>query len=265
MALIHVSMWQDNDWKPITAEQASKIHPKGKVSAISGLFRCRLCNQFVTLSKDGYFKHSRGDEDKRCPERAIGLNTTFHSIDKPDTLPIRLQIMSPTCFALEIGLILLPKAESDTKKIKIIPLGFPNKNFIYDLSRLSSEKITYLSVRNMISAEYRLCNEDGTPNDFLPDKIQGNSCKRDIISWNYIKTLARWCRCNCTSRLLFADFKKYFETSDSDIVIQLESHQNEWYIYKIRALKYNRDTAEFFFKTWLCFDTKARFCYTCMA
>jgi len=241
-------MWQDNDWKPITAEQASKIHPKGKVSAISGLFRCRLCNQFVTLSKDGYFKHSRGDEDKRCPERAIGLNTTFHSIDKPDTLPIRLQIMSPTCFALEIGLILLPKAESDTKKIKIIPLGFPNKNFIYDLSRLSSEKITYLSVRNMISSEYRLCNEDGTPNDFLPDKIQGIHAKGTLFHGTTLKRLPDGADVTAQVDYYLLTSKNIFETSDSDIVIQLESHQNEWYIYKIRALKYNRDTAEFFLR-----------------
>lgn len=49
-SLTHVCMWSDNGWKRITAEQASRLHPGGTVSAHSGLFMCELCGQYVGLS-----------------------------------------------------------------------------------------------------------------------------------------------------------------------------------------------------------------------
>ena len=45
-SLTHVCMWSENGWKRITAEQASRLHPGGTVSAHSGLFMCELCGQY---------------------------------------------------------------------------------------------------------------------------------------------------------------------------------------------------------------------------
>lgn len=67
-SLTHVCMWSENGWKRITAEQASRLHPGGTVSAHSGLFMCELCGQYVLLTdgaiKKRYFKHSRYEKSK---------------------------------------------------------------------------------------------------------------------------------------------------------------------------------------------------------
>lgn len=49
-SLTHVCMWNENGWKHITAEDAARLHPGGKVTAGSGLFMCELCGQYVALT-----------------------------------------------------------------------------------------------------------------------------------------------------------------------------------------------------------------------
>ena len=67
-SLTHVCMWSEHDWIPITAEEASKTHSGGTVSASGGLFMCDLCNQYVTLTDEGkrvrHFRHSSRESDK---------------------------------------------------------------------------------------------------------------------------------------------------------------------------------------------------------
>ncbi|MDO5139643.1 MAG: hypothetical protein Q4D71_14430, partial [Oscillospiraceae bacterium] len=72
-SLTHVCIWSDTGWKRITAEEASRLHPGGTVSARSGLFMCELCGQYVLLTdgyiRDRYFRHSSAETSKDCPER----------------------------------------------------------------------------------------------------------------------------------------------------------------------------------------------------
>ena len=49
-SLNHVCMWSEHGWTRVTAEEAGKLHPGGTVSALSGLFMCELCGQYVTLT-----------------------------------------------------------------------------------------------------------------------------------------------------------------------------------------------------------------------
>ena len=50
-SLTHVCMWSEHGWKKITAYEASRLHPRGRVSAASGLFMCELCGQYVILTE----------------------------------------------------------------------------------------------------------------------------------------------------------------------------------------------------------------------
>ena len=52
-SLTHVCMWSDNGWKRITAEQASRLHPGGTVSAHSGLF---MLDSVFSKNVDLYLK-----------------------------------------------------------------------------------------------------------------------------------------------------------------------------------------------------------------
>lgn len=74
MPLTHVCVWDKNGWKKITVNQAVKMtRGYGGVSASSGLFMCELCGQYVSLTsgniRNPYFKHSKEEESKDCPER----------------------------------------------------------------------------------------------------------------------------------------------------------------------------------------------------
>ena len=52
MALTNVAHWTNEGWKSITIEEATKIYPS-KVSVHSGLFMCRLCKKYITLTAPG--------------------------------------------------------------------------------------------------------------------------------------------------------------------------------------------------------------------
>ena len=95
-SLTHVCMWSDNGWKRITAEQASRLHPGGTVSAHSGLFMCELCGQYVGLSNGKiytrYFYHNSAEKSKDCPERTFGAGYLISYGSQEHDLPIRITV-----------------------------------------------------------------------------------------------------------------------------------------------------------------------------
>ena len=98
MPLTHVCMWTEKGWKRVTAQEAGRIHPGGSVSSKSGLFMCDLCGQYVTLTngsiRDRYFKHSKEEESKDCPERTFGSSASSTFQAGAHELPIRIKIIS---------------------------------------------------------------------------------------------------------------------------------------------------------------------------
>lgn len=74
MSLNHVSYWENGDWHHVTVKEASEKSHCHTIRANEKRLLCDLCNHFVTLSvgkvRDPYFKHSKGDIDKNCPERS---------------------------------------------------------------------------------------------------------------------------------------------------------------------------------------------------
>ena len=103
-SLTHVCMWSENGWKRITAEQASRLHPGGTVSAHSGLFMCELCGQYVLLT-DGAIRNATSStvvmkKSKDCPERTFGSGYSISYGSQEHDLPIRITSISASLLAL---------------------------------------------------------------------------------------------------------------------------------------------------------------------
>ena len=129
-SLNHVCMWEGHGWKRITAEEAAKRYPYGTIHADSGLFMCELCGQYVSLTNGSirvrYFKHSRAEDEKTCPERTFGPGAypTYSSTDHD--LPIRICVSGnpPSSFSLEMGLVRVPENLLEKNfKLTIYPKG----------------------------------------------------------------------------------------------------------------------------------------------
>lgn len=179
-SLTHVCIWSENNWKPITAKQAAKLHPGGTVSAHSGLFMCELCGQYVTLT-DGdirirYFKHSAYEKSKDCPERTYGSNYSFSYNPMDHDLPIRITSVSPSSFRFEIGLVRAPIASLKKDfRVEIKPKGATDVSYVFTKERLNCDSITYLPIGERPFEKYTLSIINGSDRlrEFWPEEIGG--------------------------------------------------------------------------------------------
>lgn len=177
-ALTHVSIWSEHGWKRITAEEAAKEHPGGTVSANSRLFKCDLCGQYVILT-DGeerarYFKHSAYEKSKDCPERTFGSSVPKLHAQEYE-LPIRLVSVTANYFALELGLLYVPRERLDKQllqQVKIRPAGSKADVFVYSFERLNSESITYLPVGDIPAKSYEI-ETDSELAEIWPKQVEG--------------------------------------------------------------------------------------------
>ena len=161
-SLNHVCIWSEKGWTPITAKEAARLHPTGGgVSYKSGLFRCDLCGQYVTLANgqknDSYFRHYSDVKSKDCPDR-VQVSTSINSfLPGVHTLPLKLRKITSTSFELQMGFIALPDELFpliQNKSIKITARGNAEKPLIYLGTRIQKDCTTYMSLGNQISDAY---------------------------------------------------------------------------------------------------------------
>ncbi|MPM20010.1 hypothetical protein SDC9_66437 [bioreactor metagenome] len=179
-SLTHVHIWDDKDWRLITAKEAALLHPGGTVSARSGLFMCALCHQYVTLTDgqimDRYFKHSAYEKSKDCPERTFGSSYSVNYKSGDHNLPIRITSVSSSSFRFEIGMIRAPISSlSKEFKLRIQPKGVNNKAFVFSKERLNFDSITYLSIGEQPYENYTISFLNGFDKlfDFWPKVVKG--------------------------------------------------------------------------------------------
>lgn len=258
MPLTHVCMWTDeHGWKKVTAKEADKIHPGGSVSAKSGLFMCELCGQYVSLTngriRERYFKHSKDEESKDCPERIFGstVNSTFQA--GAHELPIRINIISQKCFRFEIGFLTVPHnllGKYDGQKIKIVPIGYNINPFVYSFSRLNQEGITYLSVGERPAIMYKITTTSSNQElkNYWPESIEG------------IKKGAFFDKTTRKKLPIDADVqvgKEYYLLTKSKLhgygkhihttqICSINFFGENWRLYEIIADTFNEQTARFF-------------------
>ena len=252
MALTHVFMWTDNNgWVPITAEEATRIHPGGTVSARSGLFRCGLCYQMVTLAdgplKGRFFKHSRGDIDKECVERSVGPEIVISPENKPSTLPMRLSGISKSHFSLEIGFVLSSQEIIISGTLSIQADDQPALN--YNVSeRLDYNQISYLNAGSRPALEYRIYFSDEHLSSSFPKLIKGINGIGALFDGTSYKRLPNGAVVSVNRCYLLLTTTNYVTTETDSISLSERSRYGNWKIYDVTAKQFNQSAAEFFMK-----------------
>ena len=184
MPLTHVSMWTNSGFMPVTAEQVAKMpNCRSSVPARSGLFLCRLCNQYVAFSSAHYFMHSRGDQDKECPERLVGFYESIATKVKQRALPIRLTVIDSRSLSVSIGIALPSGIITDQGVISIESLD-SKKAYSYNISRLTAGDIEYVSLQRDLSSVYKLKPDEKAQErlkGLIPEEVKGVSAEGTLF------------------------------------------------------------------------------------
>ena len=255
-SLTHVNMWTGHEWKSVSAEEASSYYPLDKVTANSGLFRCALCMQNVTLTcgekRVRYFKHSRGENDKSCPERTFGPNYKVSFCEKNHGLPLRINIIGGKDFSLEIGLVPLPQNILDEyadERVVICPEGIKEHTYIYNFDRLRSDSTTFVSVGRVPAKQYDIISSMDSIRAYWPEVIEGVESEGKLFD-------------TATNRMLAADSdvvvnKEYYLLCSTTLysgykdisvekICEKKNSWDYWKIYRVMANNLSNESAKFF-------------------
>lgn len=252
MPLTHVLIWSEDGWKDITIEKAEKMHPGGKVSASSGLFMCRLCGQYVILTKDEginkrHFRHSKAEASKDCPDRSE-LSENVPKINAFEvSLPIKLEVISSSSFNLSIGLFFPPSIKkSGTIEIETIPVG--NSKFKFNFSRLKHDKLTYLSLGETPAKQFRIKTFDVNKEkiQIFPDIIDVINPGGTLFDASYMKKLPNGADVVSGHKYFLLTTKNFISHPYESIDISIVCTSENWKIYEVIANNFNEEAAKFF-------------------
>ena len=261
MPLTHVSMWTDNGFMPVTAEQVAKLpNCRYSVPARSGLFLCRLCNQYVAFSSAHYFMHSRGDQDKDCPERLVGFYESITTKVKQRALPIRLTVVDSKNLSVEIGIALPSGVLTDQGVISIESVD-SRKVFSYNISRLTAGDIEYVSLQQDLSSAYKLKPDKKAKErlkGLLPEEVKGVSSEgtlfRVLGNSRTAKKVLHGMNVHVNTKYYLLTQHQIFlsDTRQTSLscfqICRCIIGYYSWYVYEVNALRYDDITRRFFLK-----------------
>ena len=257
-SLNHVCIWSEKGWKPIKAYEASRLHPtKGGVSYKSGLFRCDLCGQYVSLTREGryvsYFKHSSDEKSRDCPDK-VQASATINTFQAGvHTLPLRLSGITSTSFELQMGLLPIPEEllpEVYRSTIRISAKDAMKRSLVYNGSRVQQDCTTYLSLGDIIAETYvvDLTCESKSVSAIWPERVDGISRLGTLFDAKTGKKLPPDAdvQVDCayymlTKRSLFS-WNGIYQKCICNHIIGLDM----WKVYEIRATEFSEDAARFF-------------------
>ena len=257
-SLTHIHMFSEHGWRKIDVSEAAAQFPS-TVQAVSGIFMCELCHQYVTFTRPGeqdrHFRH-RPDEDKSCPERTFAAGANTNCSIKEHDLPIRLKYTS-TDFSLEIGLLGIPESvltELCDQTVQISPARGGGPIFSYRLKeRLREDQITYVSIGSTPFQEYQIqldCR-NLPAFSFWPKRIRGidpGGTLFDAISGKKIPYDAD-IQIKKSYLLLRASRIAYTNSSVTLKLIMFKSKPGRyWYLYEVSANAMDQAAANFFLK-----------------
>ncbi len=250
-------MWDNKGWKRITAEEAARLHPGGRVSAHSGLFMCELCGQYVLLTDSNinvrHFRHSSAEKSKDCPERTFGpgVTVTFNSAEHE--LPIKIVNITPSSFSFELGLIRIPlNLFSSKMQIEIQGSESADTKFVYSGERIDPEHITYVSIGQRPCEDYhiKILSGDSKIAAYWPKSVSGINPFGTLFDAASGKKLPY-------DADVVVD-KEYYLLAKYELHIPKHSHiqiqkvcvknisWSNWYLYKICASDFDEESARFF-------------------
>lgn len=245
--LKHVSMWKNNKWVPITIEETKRLFPNVTVSAKSGMFMCRLCNQKVALTSNTrrYFKHSRAEDDKNCEDRSEsyynGYFGSFFDYIPQEYLPLKIKVLNGN-FSIEMGFGKL-KIFDETKTFSVKSEG--NNEFIYSSERIQKAGITYLGVGINPAETYTLTvTGENKSNTYEIEGIRTSGALFDYKTNRIIKYGGDVQADKEYLLLVKGGYLNYEQDITSEKLINI----NGWNLYKLKAKRYSDSVAFFFLK-----------------
>lgn len=249
MPLRHVCIWSEYGWKPITAAEARRDHPGGTVQARSGLFKCDICGQYVGFS-DGqirgrYFYHNSSEQDKYCEDRSFsGASIAVFDARRYD-LPIRLEIISHDAFRLQMGFMSFPSDTAESQ-LSIEPTGSIGRPFLYSLSRLQENGLTYLSIGSRPAPKYRIALISGK--SIWPEWVDGIPDAGALFDADTGKKLPfdADVQVSHSYYLLKHRSLSYYPDIEAECLCETRDGPPTWYVYKITAEKLTRHADQFF-------------------
>lgn len=247
-------MWTEHGWIRVTAEEAAKIHPGGTVAAHSGLFMCELCGQFVTLTNGEkrvrYFKHSKDEAEKNCPERTSRSSYVPEFNPKQYQLPIRL-VLSENTFSLELGLLYVPETILNNQSItKLKIVSESGKSSTCSFERLDKDKITYLSIGNEPSSKYTIESSEELA-EFWPKTVKGIDADGSVFEKKTGKMLPVDADVRIGKKYLLLTRRVFLRNKSTEElrikkICESRIGLKNWYVYEIEATKLSEHAAKFF-------------------
>lgn len=254
LSLQHVCMWTDHGWQRVTTEIAIERSKGRTIHAKSELLKCELCGQNVTFvcgkKYRPYFKHSRGEDDKNCPERTL-VSSEMERSKLLQTIqnihPIRLVVQKMNAFQLEIGLF--PIAAKTLNKIKqhsfsLIAEDGSKNTYLFE--RMNNEGITYFPVNHPLSSNYTL-TVDKDIEEWLRMWIKQIPGTGDhaLFHVNGGKMVQPLSEVVMGKEYYLLSEKKVFSRENAVMVNELKTY-GRVNLYSVKAYQYNQKAAEFF-------------------
>lgn len=218
---------------------------------------CELCGQYVSLTngsiRERYFKHSRSEKNKYCPERTFASGETITYSAKEHDLPLRMTVFSGSSIEFELGLLPVPAALLGKRSVGHISIKPSGKNgFTYNYDRLNREGLTYVSVGNLPAQFYQLTaitTDQQALSCFWPSKVDGIDPDGTIFDVKTGKKLPYDAdvEVNRYYYLLRCDkLRNQYKTMSIYKKCCVRKGRDEWYVYEICATRFNEEAARFF-------------------
>ena len=250
MGLTHVCIWKDENWKRISAYEASKLYPYGR-PARSQTFVCELCNQYVTLTRENikpaYFRHNSTEENKECEDRSIIYSSSYKKSGAVSGLPLKL-LVNKNRISFHIGLTPLPNYISQNNDYKITIKGV--EEYTYNYSRLDEFSLTYLDVGSRPCSKYSIVisPEINGLNKFWPNEISGVDSKGSLFDKKTGKKLPYDADVQVKKEYYLITRYFYYSKYDGVVLNTLFSLKNGWKVCVVKANEYSESAAKFFLK-----------------
>ena len=254
LSLQHVCMWTDHGWQRVTTEIAAERGRGRTISAESGLLKCELCGQNVTFVCGHiyrpFFKHSRGEYDKNCPERTFvspnqernNLLQTIKNIH-----PLRLVVGTGYSFYVEIGLNPIDPSILDRIKGETFSIVSDDRSRnTYLFGRVNSDAITYFKVKQPLSTYFDIdiesdCNINLS---IWQQRIPGPG-EHALFQANGGRYVHQFSEVTLGKKYYLVTEKSYFSRQNAVMVDELKCY-GRTRLYTVTAVQFNQKAAEFF-------------------
>ncbi len=218
---------------------------------------CDLCYQLVSLTgkniRESYFKHSRGEEEKNCPERSFG-NSQWN--EKNMTLqletrgmPIRISV-SKSGYYFELGFPVLK--EVSVNQDAVIEIQTNKQSFRYNAERIDSNEMTFLNVGSYPSEKYiiKVTNQNDRLRRFWPAEVDGVTDNKLFKKSNGLMVKSGSDISAEEEYYLFT--RKIISNSSPYMNVKRVCSSNGYYVYLIKPESLNSEVAKYFLEEYHC-------------